>query len=167
MRCLQTVSEKIQIRLATPADAEAIVCVLAKSFIEYQSRYTAAGFTATVLNPQQIEARMSEGPLWVALEDGAFVGTVSVVLKPEGLYIRGMAVDPAARGKGIGRKLLTCAEEFALQNGCERMFLSTTPFLSRAIKLYEHYGFQRSGGAPDNLFGTPLFTMTRILQTAD
>jgi putative acetyltransferase len=156
----------VQIRLATPADAEAIACVLSNSFAEYQSRYTAEGFTATVLTPQQVEARMTEGPIWVALDNGACVGTVSVVLKPEGLYIRGMAVDPVARGKSIGRKLLDCAEEFALQNYCERLFLSTTPFLARAIKLYERYGFQRTIAGPDNLFGTPLFTMTRSLSTA-
>jgi len=89
---------------------------------------------------------------------------VSAVLKREGLYIRGMAVDPAARGKGIGRELLDCAEKFAVQNCCERLFLSTTPFLSRAIKLYERYGFQRTSVGPDNLFGTPLFTMTMNLQ---
>jgi len=159
--------QEIQIRSATPADAEAIASVLFKSFVEYQPRYTAEGFTATVLRPQQIEARMTEGPIWVALENGVFVGTVSVVLKPEGLYIRGMAVDPIARGKGIGRKLLDCAEEFAIQNGCERLFLNTTPFLSSAIKLYERYGFQRSSAGPDNLFGTPLFTMTRTLPTPD
>jgi glutamate/tyrosine decarboxylase-like PLP-dependent enzyme/GNAT superfamily N-acetyltransferase len=156
----------IQIRLATAADAEAIAFVLSNSFVEYQPRYTAEGFTATVLTPRQVEARIAEGPVWVAFENGVCVGTVSVVLKPEGLYIRGMAVDPVARGKGIGRKLLDCAEKFAVQNGCERLFLNTTPFLSRAIKLYEGYGFERSSARPDNLFGTPLFTMTRSLATA-
>ena len=152
--------QDVQTRLATPTDAEAIAAVLSKSFVEYQPLYTAEGFTATVLTPEQVETRMTEGPTWVALEHGACVGTVSAVLKREGLYIRGMAVDPAARGKGIGRELLDCAEQFAVQNCCERLFLSTTPFLSRAIKLYERYGFQRTSVGPDNLFGTPLFTMT-------
>lgn len=161
-----TPEKDTQIRLATPADADAIASVLYKSFVEYQPRYTTEGFTATVLTAQQVEARMTEGAVWVALENDVFVGTVSVVLKPEGLYIRGMAVDPVARGKGIGRKLLDCAEEFAVQNGCERLLLHTTPFLSSAIKLYERYGFQRSSGGPDNLFGTPLFMMTRNLATA-
>lgn len=158
-----TRQKDIQIRLATPADTEAIARLLSRSFSEYQPRYTAEGYTATVLTSQQVEARMTQGPIWVALENAACVGTVSVVLKPEGLYIRGMAVDPSARGKGIGRKLLDCAKEYAVQNGCARLFLSTTPFLSRAIKLYERYGFQRTSSGPDNLFGTPLFTMTRTL----
>lgn len=154
-------SEKIELRLATPADAEAIASVLSESFLEYQPLYTSEGFAATVLTADQIEARMTEGPMWVALENRVLVGTVSVVLKPEGLYIRGMAVDPIARGNSIGRKLLDRTEEFAVENGCDRLFLSTTPFLSRAIKLYERYGFRRSSAGPDDLFGTPLFTMSK------
>jgi len=154
----------MQLRLATPADGEAIASVLSKSFAEYEPLYTAEGFTATVLNPERVEARMNEGPVWVAIDEGVVVGTVSVVVKAEGLYIRGMAVDPAARGKSIGRKLLDTAEAFAMRNNCDRLFLSTTPFLDRAIKLYEHYGFRRSDEGPDDLFGTPLFTMIKLMR---
>ena len=153
----------LEIRLATPADVEAIASVLSKSFAEYEPLYTPEGFAATVLTPDQIRSRMNEGPIWVALEDGLVVGTVSVILKGEGLYVRGMAVDPVARGQSIGRKLFDYVEAFAVQNGCERLFLSTTPFLARAIKLYENYGFRRSSDGPDNLFATPLFTMVKTL----
>jgi ribosomal protein S18 acetylase RimI-like enzyme len=153
----------VQLRLATPGDAAAIASVLYKSFVEYESLYTHEGFATTVSTPKLIQARMDEGPVWVALENGALVGTVSVVLKDQGLYIRGMAVDPSARGKGIGRKLLDCAEEFAIESRCSRLFLSTTPFLSRAIRLYEVCGFCRYDAGPDNLFGTPLFTMVKPL----
>jgi len=153
----------MQLRLATPADAEAIASVLSKAFVQYEPLYTAEGFAATVPRPEQIERRINEGPVWVAVDDGSVVGTVSVVLKGEGLYVRGMAVDPVARGKSIGRKLLDCAEAFAAQNNCKYLFLSTTPFLERAIKLYEDYGFHRTPEGPDNLFGTPLFTMTKVV----
>jgi GNAT superfamily N-acetyltransferase len=74
-----------------------------------------------------------------------------------------MAVDPTARGDGIGRRLLERAEEYSIRNGFERLFLSTTPFLSSAIRLYEKYGFSRSDEKPDDLFGTPLFTMVKNL----
>ncbi len=153
----------VQIRLAVPGDASAIASLMHRSFIEYEDQYTPEAFAATVLPPDQVQARMNEGPMWVALENGAAVGTVSAVLKDEGLYIRGMAVDPLARGKRIGRKLLDCAEAFAVQGECKRLFLSTTPFLSRAIKLYEDYGFSRSNEGPDNLFLTPLFAMVKRL----
>ena len=152
-----------QIRLAAPADAATIASLLYKSFVEYEALYTQEGFAVTVSTREQIQARMDEGPVWVALENGAVVGTVSAVLKDQGLYIRGMGVDPSARGKGIGRNLLDYAEKFAIESRCSRLFLSTTPFLTRAIKLYEVYGFRRCDGGPDILFGTPLFTMVKPL----
>jgi ribosomal protein S18 acetylase RimI-like enzyme len=74
-----------------------------------------------------------------------------------------MAILPAARGKRIGELMLKDVEAFGMARGHERMTLSTTPFLSRAIRLYERFGFQRSDGGPADLFGTPLFTMTKKL----
>jgi ribosomal protein S18 acetylase RimI-like enzyme len=157
------VGREVQIRLAEPADAPAIASLLYNSFVEYQEQYTPEGFATTVSTPGLVQARIKEGPVWVALENLAVVGTVSAVLKDEGLYIRGMAVDPSARGKEVGRKLLDCVELFAVKIRCSRLFLSTTPFLARAIKLYENYGFHRQSEGPNNLFGTPLLTMVKVL----
>jgi ribosomal protein S18 acetylase RimI-like enzyme len=153
----------IQIRLATSEDASDIAAVLHNSFVEYKSRYTVEGFAATVLTPDQIQVRLNEGPVWIALKNQDILGTVSAVAKGNTLYIRGMAVDPTVRGKGIGHKLLECAEEFALKNGFKLLLLSTTPFLTRAIQLYEKHGFSRSSDGPTDLFGTPLFTMFKPL----
>jgi hypothetical protein len=44
------------------------------------------------------------------------------------------------------------------------MALGTTPFLSRAIRLYENLGFKRSDDGPLDLYGTPLFSMIKSLQ---
>ncbi len=109
------------------------------------------------------QERLTEGPIWVAIRDGVMVGTVSVVEHGESLYIRGMAVLPNARGLSVGQALLHHVEEFALAHGSRRLFLSTTPFLSRAIRLYEHFGFTRTGAGPHELLGTPLFTMEKML----
>ena len=72
-----------------------------------------------------------------------------------------MAILPTARGQGIGRVLLEQVERFASESGQRRLFLSTTPFLLRAIRLYEQFGFRRSGEGLQDLFGTPLFTMVK------
>ena len=152
-----------QIRRAVPDDAAQIASALYNSFAGYESSYTPEAFAATISTPDQIRERMNEGPIWVALQNGRIVGTVSAVPKAEALYIRGMAVDPAARRKGLGHELLECVEEFAAHNGFNRLFLSTTPFLSSAIRLYEKHGFGRSNDGPDGLFGTPLFTMVKHL----
>ena len=153
--------------MAAPDDAVSIASVLHESFIEYQSLYTREGFAATTPASDQIGNRMKEGPVWVATRDHAIIGTVSAVPQAEALYIRSMAILPTARGLRIGELLLKQIESFAAERGCKRLFLSTTPFLSRAIRLYEHYGFRRSSEGPHDLFGTPLLTMEKDLESSD
>jgi len=138
--------------------------VLHASFVEYEASYTHEGFVATTSTSEQIEQRMSEGPVWVILQDDAIVGTISAVPKNEGVYIRGMGILPIAPGQGIGTLLLEEVEGFASKHNYERLFLSTTPFLTRAIRLYEHFGFRRSDEGPHDLLGTPLFTMVKTLK---
>ena len=153
----------IEIRLARLDEATAIAAVLWASFAEYEMLYTAEGFRATALEPDIVRQRMQEGPLWAAALSETIVGTAAAIASSDGLYVRGMAVVPLARGKGIAKRLLQHAEHYALSLGCSRMFLSTTPFLIGAISLYERAGFRRTGEGPHDLFGTPLFTMEKWL----
>ena len=153
---------EILIRRATPEDAEAISGVLHQAFAEYESLYTSQAFRVTTSAPAENLERMREGPVWVALRDDALVATASVVVTAKGCYIRGMAATPAARGHRIGWALLETIEHFA--QGLPRLYLSTTPFLDRAIALYERYGFRRTDDGPSELFGTPLFTMVKTLE---
>ena len=160
-------SSGVRIRLASAEDAPAIATVLRESFEEYRDLYTPEGFEATTPTAALVSSRMEEGPVWVATIDGEAVGTVSVVPKGESLYIRGMAIVPEARGQRIGESLLNHLEGYATGRGFKRMFLSTTPFLARAIQLYERGGFARNAEGPDNLFGTPLFTMEKLVGPKD
>ena len=155
------ITHRIHIRVATSGDAPAIVTVLQKSFATYEHLYTTEAYRATVPPPPGILERMEEGPLWVALLDDAVVGTASAVVTEEGCYIRGMGVIPDARGHRIGWKLLEAIDRFAHEGELTRLYLSTTPFLDRAIRLYERYGFRRTDDGPFDLHGTPLFTMEK------
>ncbi len=156
-------SLEIEIRLAHPQDAPAIAKVLYESFVEYESLYTPEGFAATTPNADQIRTRMREGPVWIACREERVLGTVAAVVKGNSLYMRGMAVLPSARGSRVADRLLVQVEQWALEHACPRIFLSTTPFLSAAIRLYERYGFRRMNELPHDLFGTPLFTMEKYL----
>jgi GNAT superfamily N-acetyltransferase len=154
----------VVIRRAGIDDAALISAVLYESFIEFRGLYTDGGFAATALGADEILIRMQEGPVWVALRDGAVLGTVAAVVKGESAYVRGMAVLPAARGLGAGAALLREVENWALSQGCGRLFLSTTPFLASAIRLYERFGFRRVEEDARDLFGTPLFTMEKRVE---
>jgi GNAT superfamily N-acetyltransferase len=154
----------IEVRLAYEDDAEQVAAVLLIAFREFEPQYTPQGFAATTPTAIEIAQRMEEGPIWLALENGQAVGTVSAVLKTNSLYIRGMAVVSSARGRGVAERLFERLDEYARANGCSRQFLSTTPFLTAAIKFYEGRGFKRTAAyGPHDLFGTPLVTMERRL----
>ncbi|HMG76441.1 MAG TPA: GNAT family N-acetyltransferase [Pyrinomonadaceae bacterium] len=135
--------------------------MLFESFAEYESLYKPEGFSATAITAEEIANRIAEGPVWVVLLGEKIVGTVSVIPKGDALYIRGMAVLPAARGQRTGELLLTHVEQFAATQNFQRLLLSTTAFLDRAIRLYENFGFRRTDAEPHELFGTPLFSMEK------
>lgn len=160
-------SATLEIRLANSEDASSISEVLMQSFIEYKPEYTPDGFAATTPGVEEVKHRLTEGPVWVALLKGTVVGTVSAVARGESLYVRGMAALPSARGHRIGKLLMAGVQDFAEAHECERLFLSTTPFLSRAIALYEGLGFVRTDEGPHDLYGTPLFTMEKMLARSD
>jgi GNAT superfamily N-acetyltransferase len=167
----------ILIRRAVVADAVAIASVLREAFIEYEPLYTPGGFSATTPTADQIRARWSEGPVWVADQNGSILGTVGAVSKGSGLYVRSMAVLPSARGQGIAGRLLKEVEHFANGYNHTHLFLSTTPFLYDSIRLYENIGFRKhlhcterstvqvSEDETHDLSGTPLFTMVKLLTT--
>lgn len=132
------------------------------AFAAFEGQYTAPAFAATTPTPEQITGRFPEGPIWLAERDGQVLGTVSVVPGPGELYIRSMAVHPAARGQGIGARLLRAVEDFATPQGYRRLTLTTTSFLRPAIRLYEQAGFRFTGEQGD-LFGTGLLWMAKDL----
>jgi GNAT superfamily N-acetyltransferase len=159
------IQSNILVRHAVADEAPMLARVLYQAFVEFEAQYTPAAFAATIPASDQIQERWSEGPVWVATYGNQLMGTISAVPKGEGLYIRSMAVLPSARGQGIGYLLLQAVEQFAIAKGFQRIFLSTTPFLEQAIRLYEQFGFHRTNNAPHELFGTPLFSMVKTLES--
>jgi len=59
--------------------------------------------------------------------------------------LRRMRVTTAWRRQGVARALLGVAVEFCRANGYERMILDTTEQQTDAHRLYERYGFTRTG----------------------
>lgn len=151
----------IEVRLATAADAPQIETVLSQSFEEYRSRYTGAAFKAATPPQEIILRRMEEGPTWVAEQRGEIVGTISARPKGRTLLLRAMAVPPAERGRAIGKLLLVCVARYAFRNGYRRMTISASPFLTRALREYEQFGFRRSQEGPSEFHGTPVYNLTK------
>ena len=152
----------VKIRRARRCDAVAIERLVRGSFREHEPAYTPEAFDLATPRKREIETRIKNWIVWVAVEQNEIVGTVSVYEKGSGLHVRSMAVHPSMRGQGIGELLLKRIEDFARGNGYKCLFLNTTPFMNSAIRLYERFGFVFTGAEQD-WFGTRLRSMTKHL----
>jgi GNAT superfamily N-acetyltransferase len=154
----------VVVRRTVPDDAAEIARVMLAAFEEFRPLFTPAAFVATAVPAEGVHERIREGPVWVAVRDGAIVGTLAAVDEGADLYIRGMALAPEARGQGVAALLLRAAEAFAAESGAARAYLTTTAFMTAAIALYTSFGFRFAELPPEDLFGTELLVMEKTLR---
>jgi len=80
---------------------------------------------------------------WIAEKDLEPVGSVFVVKRSETVaQLRLLLVEPAARGLGIGARLVNECLRFARHAGYSKMMLWTQSGLDAAHHIYENTGFQ-------------------------
>ncbi len=92
-------------------------------------------------NSPHLEAiRSQEFTCFSCTASGDKEGGLYAELWGEWLLVKYLWVEPDAKGKGLGRKLLTEAEGFAKQQGCHSVFLDTYDF--QAKPFYEKQGYQ-------------------------
>jgi predicted GNAT family N-acyltransferase len=90
------------------------------------------------------DGRDAEALHVVALGEGRVVGTCRVLPEGETARLGRMAVEPAWRGRGVGRALLEAGERAAREAGAARVELHAQ---AEARRLYESGGY-RARGAP-------------------
>jgi ribosomal protein S18 acetylase RimI-like enzyme len=56
--------------------------------------------------------------------------------------VKSMYVAPAARGRGLGRRLLGRLERIAAEHGCRAVRLDTASHMTAAIALYRDLGYR-------------------------
>jgi putative acetyltransferase len=66
----------------------------------------------------------------------------SAGLPPDTCELVKMYLTPEARGKGIGKMLIEKALEAAREAGYKKVYLETMPELSKAVSVYEKFGFR-------------------------
>jgi GNAT superfamily N-acetyltransferase len=94
---------------------------------------------------------------WIAELDGQRVGCVFLVAKDaETAQLRILLVDPAARGRQLGRRLVAGCIEFARMAGYQRMMLWTNEPLAAARHIYLAAGFSLVSEELHHSFGVDL-----------
>ena len=98
---------------------------------------------------------------WIAELDGEPVGCVLCVREDESTAkLRLLLVDPRARGRGIGSRLVDECVRFARRAGYRRIVLWTNDVLHDARRLYERAGFRLVESGEHHAFGHDLVEQT-------
>jgi DNA-binding MarR family transcriptional regulator/GNAT superfamily N-acetyltransferase len=100
---------------------------------------------------------------WIAEVDGEPMGCVLCVRKDgddDTAQLRILLVDPAARGLGIGARLVGECLAFARRAGYERIVLWTNDVLTAARRIYLTAGFRLTSEEPHRSFGHDLVSQT-------
>lgn len=133
----------LAIRPVTPADAGPVAKLLE------QLGYSAA--PASI--PARLEALRGDGgiALVAVTDDGRIVGAASAAKHatlhadhPTG-YITALVTDATIRRQGIGRQLVAAIEQWARDNGCHRLSVTSAERRADAHAFYPSCGFPYSG----------------------
>jgi GNAT superfamily N-acetyltransferase len=146
---------RLAIRSATEADIDVLRGVLARANEPFRGLVADSLFTSYLASAMDVEGRLGEGDVLTAETDGAIVGTITFYRDAgdEGMPIhfpdhtagiRATAVDPSARGLGIGRALVDACIARAADDGARAVGLHTATFMNAAVRIYERSGFVRA-----------------------
>ena len=83
------------------------------------------------------------GQIFFVVDEGGVRGTCAVIRHDaETLELAKMAVDPSARGRGYGDRLVEAAIALAREVGARRLMLVSNTRLGPALALYRKHGFR-------------------------
>jgi N-acetylglutamate synthase-like GNAT family acetyltransferase len=133
----------LQIRQATPADADAIARLLG------QLGYP----TDDAVVPERLDRlqRNHRAAVLVAQRGDEVIGlatvhVLSVLNRPRNVaWLTALVVDESVRGSGVGRRLVESVEDFARQSGCERLSVTTQEHRTDARTFYSRIGLEPTG----------------------
>lgn len=139
----------VTIRPITPGDDAAIAKIIRQNLKAYHLDIPGTAYFDPELDslsgfygafPQ------NRGYFVVENGEGTVIGGVGIAEFP-GLdncaELQKLYLSDPAKGKGLGRRLMETAENFAREAGYRGLYLETHTNLQRAIGMYEHLGFRQ------------------------
>jgi GNAT superfamily N-acetyltransferase len=131
------------LRHATPSDADVITNLINLAFrIE---RFFVDG---NRISPSEVRGRLVTGAFILAELGEVLIGSVSVELREERAYVGLLAVDPTTQRTGVGRRLMSAAENYARANGCRAVDLQIVNVREELLGFYRRLGYVETGTTP-------------------
>jgi GNAT superfamily N-acetyltransferase len=125
------------IRRATESDATSVADCAVEAFRHYIPRL---GLTPIPMT-KDYGAAIANAQVWVAAQQDRTVAALVLDVTDEGFLIDVIAVLPQHQGTGVGRALLELAEQEALRQGHDSIYLFTNEKMTENRALYERIGY--------------------------
>lgn len=145
------------VRLFEDADADRLTDLLHDAYAELGAM--GLNYTAVDQDVATTLSRARGGRCWVVEDGDRLVATLTVSLPPSAdlqslteqarvphrAWLNQVAVSPAYRGRGLAARLWRSGEEWAVSQGATSIGVDTAIPADHLVRLYESWGFVRSG----------------------
>ena len=126
------------LRLAEAADAPALVRVINAAFGPAEAFFIDGDRIAV----EEVRAKLIAG---VFLVEEFLGGCVYVELRGERAYFGLLSVDPARQGSGLGKQLISAAEQYAADRECHTMEIHVVNLREELPGYYSGLGYTVTG----------------------
>jgi len=143
----------VRFAIEDPTTVDARWC-LAQYFAELNARFEGGFDPGRSLLPDASDLRPPVGAFLIARLRNRPVGCGALKFQDDGsAYLKRMWIAPAARGIGLGRRLLHELERVAREAGASAVRLETNRALTEAIALYRREGYVEVEAFNDEPYG--------------
>jgi len=137
---------ELTIRPIAPGDNAALARAVRDTLAEFgAAKPGTAYYDETTVHLYDLFSQTPHSAYFVAELNGKVLGGGGIFptenLPADTVELVKLYLLPAARGRGVGKALITHCFEAARTNGYARVYLETTDELTQAIPLYERLGF--------------------------
>jgi GNAT superfamily N-acetyltransferase len=133
----------LPVREAGPADVDALTRLINAAFAVEQ-----IAIEGDRVDPAKVRGYMELGK-FLLLEDAVtLLGCAYVELRGRRGYVGLLSVTPTLQGKGLGRRLMIAAEEYARGAGCDAVDLRVISARAELLTFYGKLGYTAKGTSP-------------------
>jgi predicted N-acetyltransferase YhbS len=133
-------SDGLQLRLARPQDAVAVLAVVHRAFAQYDGKLVPQSGAARE-TVETVTARLARENCVIAFRDERLVGCLFYEHLGDHLYFGRLAVLPEDRGRGVARRLVSEVEAVALAAGIATVALNVRIALPGNAALFAALGY--------------------------
>lgn len=162
----QGLGADLALRPVRDGDSAALIALIGGCWSEYPGCVLDVDGEEPWLRAPATAYAPDDRELWVVERDGAVVACIGLVAHGERAELKSLYVARAGRRQGLGGRLVAAVEAEAARRGATAMRLWSDTRFADAHRLYERYGYRRTGRERDlqDLSDTTEYEFAKMLR---